>query len=162
MGSFQNKVDGKGRVSIPASFRAALRRFAPTREDDAPARMILRPSHLLPCIEAWPEPVFERLAADLDRRALFSDEYDDFAAIVFSGVQGAETDREGRIVLPDGLAAHAHIAGIVQFVGFGRHFRIWEPEAWKAQEIRNLARARQSNLTVTLNLAAEAASGVPA
>lgn len=151
MGSHQNKVDGKGRVSIPAPFRAALRRYAGAREEDAPCRMVLRPSHLLSCVEAWPELLFDRLAEDLDRRPLFSEEYDDLAATIFSEVVAVETDREGRIVLPESLASHAHIDGVVQFVGFGRHFRLWHPPAWDAQRSENLARARSNGLTAMLN-----------
>ncbi len=150
MGSHQNKLDGKGRVSVPASFRAVLRRYAGAADEDALCRMVLRKSHQLPCIEAWPEAVFAHLGAQLDRIPLFSPAYDAMAAAIFAEVTAAETDREGRIVLPESMASHANIAGTVQFIGFGRHFRLWQPDAWAAEQARARDYAATQGLTLML------------
>ncbi|MGC8477598.1 MAG: division/cell wall cluster transcriptional repressor MraZ [Acetobacteraceae bacterium] len=154
MGSHQNKLDGKGRVSIPAPFRALLRRYAGSAGDDAACRMVLRRSHQLPCVEAWPEAVFAYLLRQLDRIPMFSRAYDAMGTAMFAEVMAVETDREGRIALPDPMAAHAGIvgpAGVVQFVGFGRHFRLWHPDAWAAEQQRAREFAASEQLTVMLD-----------
>ena len=76
LGTHQNKLDTKGRVSVPAPFRAALR----ARDETNGTHLVLRPSHQHPCIEAWPSAEFEALAEPLNRLDLFSQAHDDLAA----------------------------------------------------------------------------------
>jgi MraZ protein len=142
LGTHQNRLDAKGRVSIPAPFRAAL------KSGDAPARLVLRPSHKHACIEGWPEDVFQALAEPLERLDLFSEEHDDLAATLYADAYPTDADREGRIVLPANLVAHAAITDSVVFMGLGRTFQIWEPAA--AEQRRADARARAKAARMTL------------
>ncbi|MBV1836699.1 division/cell wall cluster transcriptional repressor MraZ [Acetobacter estunensis] len=142
LGTHQNRIDAKGRVSIPAGFRTVLRAKAVEGE----ALMILRPSHTLPCIEAWPSAAFSALAQPLDRLDMFSDEHDDLAAALYADAYPLDSDKEGRIILPDFLREHAGITDQVAFMGLGRIFQIWEPKA--ADQRR--AEARQRSRRVTL------------
>jgi MraZ protein len=143
LGRHQNKLDAKGRVSIPAPFRAALK-----SEGATSAALVLRPSHKHPCIEGWPLDEFQALATPLEQLNLFSDEHDDLAAALYADAFPVETDREGRIVLPDTLIAYAGLTDSVVFMGLGRIFQIWEPVA--AERRRSAAResARVNNLTL--------------
>ncbi|MDE2580632.1 MAG: division/cell wall cluster transcriptional repressor MraZ [Rhodospirillales bacterium] len=147
LGTHQNKLDAKGRVSVPAPFRAALRQAAGA-EGAATAHLVLRPSHKFPCIEAWPESAFQALAAPLDQMALFSDEHDDMASALYADAFAVETDREGRIMLPDMLVAHAALGQSVEFVGHGRIFRIWDPAAGARHRAEARARAQARGLTL--------------
>jgi len=63
IGTHQNKLDAKGRVSIPAQFRSVLKKMSHAGEGAAIATMYLRPSHQNPCIEGWSELGFEALSA---------------------------------------------------------------------------------------------------
>src|SRR5437879_2872440 len=103
LGTHQNRLDAKGRVSIPAPFRAAL------KSGDGPARLVLRPSHKHPCVEGWPEDVFQALSAPLERLDMFSEEHDDLAAALYADAYPTEADREGRIVLPSNLVSYAGV-----------------------------------------------------
>ena len=67
LGTHTNRLDAKGRVSIPAPFRAALRPAA----EGAP--LVLRPSHKHPCVEGWPAAAFQALAAPLDELDMFGE-----------------------------------------------------------------------------------------
>jgi MraZ protein len=129
MGTHQSKLDAKGRVSIPAAFRAVLRSNAAEAGQAEFSQIILRPSHKHACLEAWPPPEFHRLAAPLDQYDIFSEPHDDLAATLYADAYPIETDKEGRIILPAELAAHAGIADNLVFVGHGRIFQIWEPAA---------------------------------
>ena len=144
MGTHLNRRDAKGRVSIPAPFRAALR----TGSEEGVASVILRLSHKHPCIEAWPAPVFQALATPLDRLDLFSEAHDDLAASLYADAWPVEPDREGRIVLPESHVVHAGLGDQVAFLGLGRIFQIWEPGAAERRraEARESARARALTL----------------
>ncbi len=139
LGTHLNKLDAKGRVSIPAPFRAALR-----PEVAGGAALVLRPSHTHPCVEGWPASVFHTLAQPLDDLDVFSEEHDDLAATLYADAYPMEPDREGRIVLPEALVEHAQLREGVVFMGLGRIFQMWEPAAaeQRRQEARNRARAR--------------------
>ncbi|GBQ89218.1 cell division protein MraZ [Acetobacter nitrogenifigens DSM 23921 = NBRC 105050] len=142
LGTHQNRIDAKGRVSIPAGFRTVLRAQAVEGE----ALMVLRPSHTQPCIEAWPSTAFATLAQPLDRLDMFSDEHDDLAAALYADAYPIDADREGRIILPDFLREHAGLGEAVAFMGLGRIFQIWEPEA--AERRRSEARLRSRRVTL--------------
>lgn len=133
LGSHQNRLDAKGRVSVPAAFRAALRKA------DEQGGLILHPSHRHACIEAWPAAAFAQLAEQLEQLPSFSDEEDDLATTLFADSHPVEPDKEGRIMLPEALVAHAGLTDSVCFMGLGKRFQIWSPEAAEAR--RSAARS---------------------
>lgn len=145
LGTHQNRLDAKGRVSVPAPFRAGLRALA---GEGAAVSIVLRPSHKHPCVEAWPASTFDALANPLDRLDLFSEDHDDLAAALYADAFPVESDREGRIVLPEPMAAHAGIADTVVFMGLGRIFQIWEPAAAERRRAEARERARARGLTL--------------
>jgi MraZ protein len=119
-------------------------------------RMVLRPSHTHPCIEVWPEDRFNDLGQSLQRVPLFSEDYEDLSAALYADANTVESDREGRIVLPDWLMKHAGLSDTVVFMGQGQSFRIWEPAA--AEQRRTEARARALSRGLTLQGVPQAAS----
>ncbi len=138
LGTHINRLDAKGRVSIPAPFRAALR-----TENGGSASLVLRPSHTHPCAEGWPDAVFQAVAARrLEALEAFSEAYDDMAAAIYADAYPVEADKEGRIVLPDSLVAHANLSDSVVFMGIGRTFQIWEPAAAERRRAEARERAR--------------------
>ena len=144
LGTHQNKLDAKGRVSVPAPFRTALK----SQDETNGTHLVLRPSHQHPCIEAWPAPVFEALAEPLNRLDLFSSEHDDMAATLYADAYPVEADKEGRIVLPDDLVEYAGLTDAVVFMGLGRIFQIWEPNAAARRRSEARVRARERGLTL--------------
>jgi MraZ protein len=143
LGTHTNKLDAKGRVSIPAPYRAALRPAA-----DAPSPLILRPSHKHACIEGWPAGAFAALAAPLDELDMFGEAHDDLAAALYANAHPSEPDKEGRIVLPAELIGHARLGDAVVFIGMGKTFQIWEPAAGERFLAEARERARAGRLTL--------------
>lgn len=145
LGTHQNRLDAKGRVSIPAGFRTVLRARAEAGSGED-TLLVLRPSPKHPCIEAWPSSTFMALGPNLDTLDLFSDDQEDMALSLYGDAYPMDPDKEGRITLPDTLAAHASLTDSVTFMGLGRHFQIWEPGA--AEQRRGEARGRARGLTL--------------
>ncbi|WP_428486647.1 division/cell wall cluster transcriptional repressor MraZ [Rhodopila sp.] len=148
LGTHQNKLDAKGRVSIPASFRSVLKQMSHAGEDSAVASLVLRPSHQYPCIEGWTQKGFDALSAPLDGFNQFSQEHEDFVMALFGDACPVETDREGRIVLPAELVAHAGLTENVTFIGTNKTFQIWEPAAGARRQAEARANVRAGQLTL--------------
>jgi MraZ protein len=148
LGTHHNRLDAKGRVSIPAPFRSVLKQHSHAGGDCLVAALVLRPSHQYPCIEGWTQKGFEALSAPLDGFDQFSQEHDDFVMALFGDACPMETDREGRIVLPADLAAHAGLSENVTFIGTNKTFQIWEPEAGARRQAEARANVRAGHLTL--------------
>ena len=102
LSTFVNKVDRKGRVSVPATFRAAL-------AGQSFLGIVAYRSFKLPCVEGSGIDRMEEMSGRIDQMAQFSEPYDNLA-VVFSDAQQLPFDGEGRIMLPQALAEHAGIA----------------------------------------------------
>jgi MraZ protein len=143
IGTFENKVDRKGRVSVPAQFRQIL-------ADQSFQGIVAFRSYRAAAIEACGFNFMERLNDGMSTMDLFSDAHDDLAATIFADSQQLPFDGDGRIILPAPLAAHAGISERAAFVGKGPIFQIWEPEALEAHKDEARARARSQGLTLPL------------
>ena len=149
-GTFHQSFDIKNRVSVPAAFRLTLRQgsaravaLAATTEGAIPVPLVLRPSEKSNSIECWTEDRFNALQVELDRLDPLSEEYDALATVLFGDAYPIDTDREGRILIPEALAAHANIArepgARVVFLGMGTRFQLWDPAAIESRKITMLA-----------------------
>ena len=143
LSTFTNKVDKKGRVSVPAPFRAAL------AGQNFNGLVAFR-SYRLPAIEGLDMERMEQFSESADALDLFSEEHEDITATIFADAVQLSFDSEGRIMLPDQLVEHAGIADSATFVGRGRTFQIWEPgrlAAYGAEVRARLLRLRQAAST---------------
>ncbi len=133
LSTYVNRVDKKGRVSVPARYRAAL-------AGQMFNGVIAFPSYVNPAIEACGLDFLEGLQDRLGAYDPFSEERDDLTTSIMSESHELAFDGEGRIVLPQALMSHADITTQVAFVGRGDHFQIWEPGA--AERHKTEARQR--------------------
>lgn len=124
-----NKVDAKGRVSLPADYRAIVK--------DLSTEIVCYRSLTSPCIEGCTEDLLDKLASDIETSLdFFSQEQDDLTSIIFGDAKRFPFDSTGRIVLTEKLLKHAEIKDTAVFVGKGKKFQIWNLENWKNEEIR--------------------------
>ncbi len=119
--TFTNKIDAKGRVSIPAPFRAVLER------DGYAGGIYCYPSLDAPALDAGGERLARKIDGLLAGLPDYSDERDELSVALYGDVQVLGIDGDGRIVLPEILRAHAGLSAQVTFVGLGEKFQIWEP-----------------------------------
>ncbi|MEL6793836.1 MAG: division/cell wall cluster transcriptional repressor MraZ [Pseudomonadota bacterium] len=124
--SATNKVDGKGRVSIPAPFRKVL------QGEGSPVLFLMPEIRGLPAIEGYGQAHFEKLAGALSQMNPLSPEYDALADVVAGQAQQLPLDDTGRIVLPAEFRELAGITDSAFFVGRVNTFQIWAPERYAA------------------------------
>ena len=131
-----NRIDGKGRVSIPAPFRSVLER------DGYGGGIYCYPSLDAPALDAGGE----RLAATIDRLLDdlpdYSDERDQLSVALYGNVQILSIDKDGRIILPQPLRDHCGITSKVTFVGLGQKFQIWEPGRFEERRAKAASQVR--------------------
>jgi len=139
LSTYENKLDKKGRVSVPASFRSYLSSLGYNG-------VICYPSFNNQSIEACSQDRIEKLSNTIDSLNPFEEKRDFFATSILSESISLQFDSEGRISLSSKLLKHAKIKNNMLFVGQGKTFQIWEPvifEKFKAQARKksNLYRA---------------------
>jgi MraZ protein len=136
--TFTNRIDAKGRVSIPAPFRAVLERDRYVAGSGL--GIYCYPSLDNPALDAGGERLAKRIDGLLAGLPDYSDERDELSVALYGDVQILAIDQDGRIVLPEKLRAHAGIASEVAFVGLGEKFQMWEPARF--EDRRNRARLK--------------------
>ena len=139
LSTYENKLDKKWRVSVPASFRSYLGSLGYNGA-------IFYPSFNNPSIEGCAQNRIERLSNSIDSLNPFEEKRDIFATSVLSESVSLQFDSEGRISIPKKLLNHAKIKQAMLFVGQGKTFQIWEPKTFEkfkvqARKKANLNRA---------------------
>ena len=129
MDTIINKVDAKGRVSLPADYRAIVKELN--------SEIVCYRSLTAPCIEGCVEDLLEKLASEIETSTdFFSQTQDDLTNLIFGDAKRFTFDTTGRILLTEKLLKHAQITDTAVFVGKGRKFQIWNPENWEKEEAR--------------------------
>lgn len=138
--NFTNRLDSKGRVSIPATFRAALAR-------DGFEGLYVHPALDAPALDAGGNALLNEIDAFLSTLSPYSDERDQLSTALFGTSEILKVDTEGRVILTESVKHHAGIGDQVTFVGLGHKFQIWEPEGFRAH--LEAARAKVRDLKRT-------------
>ena len=133
LSSFENKIDKKGRVSVPATFRSYLNTLGYNG-------FISYPSFNHSALEACSQDRIEKLSSTIDSLNPFEEKRDYFATSVLSESESHQFDTEGRVSISEKLLNHAKIKNNVLFVGLGRTFQIWEPSNF--EKFKFLARKK--------------------
>jgi len=139
--TFVNRIDRKGRVSVPAPYRAML---AGENFQGIVAFRSFRYAAIHCASMSW----MQGLGADVSQADLFSDEHDDLTATLFADSKQLPFDGEGRILLPPAFAAHGGIGEAAAFVGRGPFFEIWEPAALERHKEEARRRALEKGRTL--------------
>jgi MraZ protein len=120
------RLDAKGRVSIPAPFRAVLMR-------DGFEGLYCYPALDRPALDAGGNALLNEIETLIARFAPYSEEREQFSSALYSTSEILKIDGEGRVVLTETLKSHAGITDAVAFVGQGHKFQIWEPGRFRAE-----------------------------
>ena len=129
------RLDAKGRVSVPAPFRAVLAR-------DGFDGLYCYPAPDRPVLDAGGNALLTEVEALIAGFSPYSDQREKFSLAFYGTSETLKIDGEGRVQLTDSLKAHAAIADTVSFVGLGHKFQIWEPGRFRAEFAEATAKVR--------------------
>jgi MraZ protein len=141
LSSYENKLDKKGRVSVPATFRSHLNSMGYNG-------FITYPSFNHNALEACSQDRIEKLSDTIDSLNPFEEKRDFFATSILSKSINLQFDTEGRVSFTEKLLSHAKINNNILFVGLGKTFQIWDPKNFEKFSIvaRKKAFQNRSNL----------------
>ena len=148
LSTFENRIDSKGRLSVPAPFRATL--------EANHASLFLYKSLLLPCIEGCGPDRISQIVDAIDTMDSLSDEVATLTTML-SSAQEMRLDGEGRIMLSADFIAFSGLGETALFAGIGRSFQIWHPDVFREREAAARARAKTDGVP-KLTLKSQAAS----
>jgi MraZ protein len=120
-----NRIDGKGRVSVPAHFRAVLQKQG---HSDLYALRALE----IPALDVGGPNLLDRYEQRIAQEDPFSAAGDDMSFFCHGDGVFLKLDQDGRITVSDFLREHTGISSEVAFVGRGHFFQMWEPERLRA------------------------------
>ena len=120
LSSYENKLDKKGRVSVPATFRSHLSTLGYNG-------FITYPSFNNNALEGCTQDRIEKINDTIDSLNPFEEKRDYFATSILSECINLQFDSEGRVIFPEKLLQHAKIKNNFLFVGLGKTFQIWNP-----------------------------------
>lgn len=123
LGEYEHNIDAKGRIAVPARFRAQLDRGAVISKGMGTCLSVYTMSR-------WEEKSDELVAG------MSSDELRDFERRIYPSASEIELDAQGRIVIPPRLRAYAKLTTEVTVAGVRDHFEIWDRATWQAYQER--------------------------
>jgi MraZ protein len=129
------RLDAKGRVSVPAPFRAVLAR-------DGFDGLYCYPALDRPALDAGGNALLEEIEALIAGFSPYSEVREQFSLSLYGTSETLKLDGEGRIQLTETLKAHAAITDAVTFVGLGHKFQIWEPGRFGSELAEATAKLR--------------------
>ena len=144
--TFENRLDKKGRVSVPATFRSHLSSLGYNG-------VVCYPSFTNSSIEFCPQSRIEKIMETIDNLNPFEENRDVFSTSILANSQQLNFDTEGRVTLTEKLIEHTGVKEKVLFVGQGKTFQMWEPSEFKkfSDEARKKAKSQRSSLKWNTN-----------
>lgn len=131
IGEYQASIDEKGRVSVPAKFRAALKnKVVVTRGLDN--------SLFLYSMDEW-----KKLAEKLSSLPIATANTRAFSRLMLAGAMDCEIDKQGRIIIPGYLKEFARIGKKAVIAGLYNRIEIWSEELWTAYKQQTEAASNQ-------------------
>lgn len=120
LGTYTPKIDDKGRVALPAKFRAQLGSgFVMARGQER-------------CVYVLPMTEFQRMTTQIQRTSMSNKSARDYLRVFLSGAVDEEPDKQGRIVVPPMLRDYASLGNEIVVIGVGTRAEIWNKSAWEA------------------------------
>ena len=129
------RLDAKGRISVPAPFRAVLAR-------DGFEGLYCYPALDRPALDAGGNTLLAEIEALIAGFSPYSDRREQFALALYGTSETLKLDGEGRVLLTETLKTHAGITEAASFVGLGHKFQIWEPGRFRMELAEATAKVR--------------------
>ncbi|PIE16989.1 MAG: transcriptional regulator MraZ [Rhodobacterales bacterium] len=136
-GEFDQKVDAKGRMSIPADFRRVLEAGDPDfpEKKSNPRLVLLYGPHLKDHLQVYTIDEMTEIESRIRELPRGSQKRKRASRFILGKSWETEVDRDGRIVLPKERREQIGLEGQAIMTAMGDHFEIWNTRTFKAQEV---------------------------
>ena len=121
LGEYEHTVDAKGRIAVPARYRAKMDRGAVISKGMGPCLAVYT-------MDRWEEKSAELVAGKSN------DELRDIERLIYPSASEVDLDSQGRLMIPARLRTYADLVNEVTVVGVRDHFEIWDRKAWQAYQ----------------------------
>ena len=118
LGEFSHNLDDKGRLTIPAKFRDEL------------AGGVVITRGIDRCLSVFPRVGWDSLAERIAQLPITQRNARNFGRLMFSGAADFIPDRQGRVLIPQGLRTYAGLDGEAIVIGLYDRLEIWNPKLW--------------------------------
>ena len=125
LGEFVHTIDDKGRITVPAKFRALL------------SGGLVVTKGIDPCVWLFPMAMWDTLSDKIHTLPLTDPWAREFRRQVFGTANDSVPDKQGRVILPSNLRAYAGIDGEAVIIGLDDYCEIWNPERWHERQARS-------------------------
>lgn len=125
LGTFINKLDKKGRVSVPAPFREALHKIQSHKSS-----VIVYRSYRQQALDVLSENKMQQMIERAEGDDFFSQDFDHISATIFADSRVISFDADGRVILPQEFLEHIGVDEQIAFVGKGSSFQLWRPDVF--------------------------------
>ena len=137
LSTFENRIDRKGRLSVPARYRQVLER------NHTP--LYLYKSLTKSCLEGCGIERIRQIVDAIDEMDVLSEDTLTLQTML-SSAQEMKFDNEGRVMLTDDFLHYAELKDIALFSGIGRSFEIWNPAQWRPRDANTRKNARDGKV----------------
>lgn len=117
VGQYNHSMDAKGRVALPAKFRAELKKAVVTKGLDN-------------CLFVYPKKEWDKMTEKLAALPVAKANTRAFSRLMLAGAMEIEFDKQGRVILPEYLRSFAGLKKDVVVAGLYTRLEIWDQEAW--------------------------------
>ncbi len=122
LGQYTHNLDDKGRLTIPAKYRADLAEgLVATR---GPKRQIV----------LYPLSEWHALTERVDALPKLGEQASNIRRLLYAFAEDLTMDKQGRIIVPPRLREYAQINNEVTIVGLNTYIELWAPERWREIE----------------------------
>jgi MraZ protein len=119
LGTYTPKIDAKGRMALPAKFRAQL----------GSGMVMARGQER--CVYLLPQSEFRRIAVRIQRTSMGNKAARDYLRVFLSGAVDQDPDKQGRVLVPQMLRDYASLGDDIVVIGVGTRAEIWNRQAWE-------------------------------
>ncbi len=117
-GEYRHAVDEKGRIAVPSRFRGQL------------TGSVVVARWMDTCLAIFPMPAWEELSAKVASLPVTDPNARLLQRQLFAGAFETELDRQGRVLVPQGLRSFAGLESEALVLGSRDHAEIWSPQRW--------------------------------
>ncbi|MEQ8241586.1 MAG: division/cell wall cluster transcriptional repressor MraZ [Cyclobacteriaceae bacterium] len=126
---YECKLDTKGRLVLPAKFKANLPEVSTTE-------LVIRKGFESSLI-LYPMLEYKKIHARINALNEFDEEQRKLKRNFFRSIAEVGLDSAGRILLPKAMLAHAKLEKDALLIGMGNYIEMWNPEVFEEQQIED-------------------------